>query len=183
MTRDEALALIKQHVKNKNLIKHMLAVEVVMGALAPHFDGDPELWRLAGLLHDIDYDQTFDKPEIHSKLGAQMLADLNLPAELVNAVRAHNEIHGIERTTPMEKALYCSDPVTGLIVAGALIHPSKKLSAIDKDFILNRFNEKSFARGANRETIAACKELGLSLEDFVTIALEAMQQSASELGL
>jgi len=183
MNRDEALVLLKQHVKNKNLIKHMLAVEAVMGALAPHFNGEPELWRLAGLLHDIDYDQTFDKPEEHSKLGAQMLADLNLPEELVNAVRAHNEMHGIERTTDMDKALFCSDPVTGLIVAGALIHPAKKLSAIDKDFILNRFNEKSFARGANRETIAACKDLGLTLEDFVAIALEAMQQSASELGL
>ena len=87
------------------------------------------------------------------------------------------------RSTAMDKALYCSDPVTGLIVAGALIHPSKKLAAIDKDFILNRFNEKSFARGANRQTIAACSELGLTLEDFVAIALEAMQQSAGELGL
>lgn len=183
MNRQEALDLVKQQVKNKNLIKHMLAVESVMGALAPHFGGDPELWRLAGLLHDIDYDQTFDKPEEHSKLGAQMLADLNLPEDLVNAVRAHNEMHGIERVTALDKALYCCDPVTGLIVAGALIHPSKKLSAIDKDFILNRFNEKSFARGANRQTISACSELGLTLEDFVAIALEAMQQSAGELGL
>ncbi|KAF0195168.1 MAG: metal dependent phosphohydrolase [Bacillota bacterium] len=183
MERNEALNLVKQHVKNKNLIKHMLAVEAVMGALAPHLGGDTELWRLAGLLHDIDYDQTFDKPEEHSKLGAQMLEALHLPEDLVNAVRAHNEIHGIERSTAIDKALYCSDPVTGLIVAGALIHPSRKLSVIDKDFILNRFNEKSFARGANRQTIAACSELGLTLEDFVAIALEAMQQSASELGL
>jgi putative nucleotidyltransferase with HDIG domain len=183
MDRKEALELVQKHVKNKNLIKHMLAVEAVMGALAARFGGDVELWKLAGLLHDIDYDQTFDHPDKHSLLGAEMLAENGLPAELVSAVRAHNEAHGIERTTEMEKALYCCDPVTGLIVAGALIHPSKKLSSIDADFVINRFYERSFARGAKRETILACSELGLSLEEFIGIALKAMQEVASDIGL
>ena len=183
MQRTDALALVKEHVKNKNLIKHMVAVEAVMGALALRFGEDVALWRLTGLLHDIDYDQTADKPEEHSKLGAQMLAELKLPPEMVQAVLVHNEAHGVPRTTKLDQALYCSDPVTGLIVAGALIHPSKKIAGIDPDFILNRYGEKSFARGADREAIASCAELGLTLREFVSLALAAMQESATELGL
>lgn len=183
MNRSEAMALVKSHVKNKNLIKHMIAVEAVMGALASRFGGDVEQWKLAGLLHDIDYDKTFDKPEQHSLLGAEILAEYDLPEELLNAVKAHNEAHGIPRETNMEKALFCCDPITGLIVAGALIHPSKKLSAIDADFVVKRFHEKSFARGAKRETILACSELGLSLEEFAAIALAAMQEVAEDIGL
>lgn len=183
MQRTDALELVRQHVKNKNLFKHMVAVEVVMGALARRLGEDDALWRLTGLLHDIDYDQTAEKPAEHSKLGAQMLAELQLPAELVQAVLVHNEAHGIPRSTRLDKALYCSDPVTGLIVAGALIHPSKKIANIDPDFILNRYGEKSFARGADREAIASCEELGFTLREFVTLALAAMQDSATELGL
>lgn len=183
MQRTDALTLLRQHVKSKNLIKHMVAVEAVMGALARHLGEDDTLWRLTGLLHDIDYDQTSDQPAEHSKLGAQMLAARNLPPSLVQAVLVHNEAHGIPRATKLDKALYCTDPVTGLIVAGALIHPSKKLANIDPDFILNRYGEKSFARGADREAIASCEELGLTLREFVSLALTAMQDSAAELGL
>ena len=183
MDRTTALVLIQQHVTNKNLIKHMLAVEAVMGELAPHFGGEVSTWELTGLLHDIDYDLTCDKPETHSLMGADILASHGLCAPLVNAVRVHNEQHGLPRDSILEKALYCSDPVTGLIVAAALIHPAKKLSAIDKDFVLNRYQEKSFARGANRETIAGCRELGIELDEFIALALGAMQRRASDLGL
>jgi len=183
MDRRRAAELIKSHVKNKNLIKHMLAVEAVMGELAPRFGGEVPVWELTGLLHDIDYDLTCDSPEVHSLMGADILAGEGLSPELVNAVRVHNEQHGLPRDSMLAKALYCSDPVTGLIVASALIHPAKKLSAIDKDFVMNRYHEKSFARGANRETIAGCRELGLGLEEFIGIALSAMQRRAPELGL
>ncbi|MBT9134460.1 MAG: Ribonuclease Y [Firmicutes bacterium] len=183
MTGAEALALVKSHVTNKNLIKHMVAVAAVMGALAERAGEDVSLWQLTGLLHDIDYDHTAELPAEHSKLGAEMLAELKLPRDLVQAVLVHNEAHGIPRETPLDKALYCSDPVTGLIVAGVLIHPSKKIASIDADFILNRYGEKSFARGANREAIASCEELGLTLREFVSLALAAMQDVASEIGL
>lgn len=183
MERTTAVELVKQHVKNKNLIKHMLAVEAVMGALAPRFGGEVPLWELTGLLHDIDYDLTCDKPEAHSLLGAEILASHGLPEALVSAVRVHNEQHGLPRDSMLEKALFCSDPVTGLIVAAALIHPAKKLAAIDKDFVLNRYYEKSFARGASRETMAGCREIGLELDEFIEIALYAMQRRAPELGL
>lgn len=183
MEREEALSLVKQEVKTKNLIKHMLAVEAVMRRLARELGQDEELWAVAGLLHDLDYDKTVDQPEQHGLLGAQILEGKGLPAELVRAVKAHNEMLGIERKTLLDKALYAADPVTGLLVAAALIHPQKKLAAIDLDFVLNRFKEKSFARGADRGQIETCSDLNLTLERFIVLSLEAMQSIAADLGL
>lgn len=183
MTREEAVKLLEKNLKNKNLRKHCLAVEAIMRALARHFDEDVEKWGLAGLLHDIDYEQTKDAPERHSLVGAEMLVQEGLPQDVVYAVKAHNHYHGLARQDLMSKALYATDPLTGLAVAAALIHPEKKLQSIDVPFLLNRYHEKSFARGASRETMAACSGLGLSLEDFFHIGLEAMQGIAAELGL
>lgn len=183
MTREEALELVKQNVKNKNLIKHMIAAEVVMAKLARRLGSDPGKWGLAGLLHDIDYDETAKDPQRHSILGAEMLEKAGVDPEIVYAVKVHNEAHGLPRISMMDKALYAVDPLTGLIVAAALIHPEKKLSAIDTQFVLNRFKESGFARGANREQIKACSELGLSLDEFVALGLEAMQEAADQLGL
>ena len=183
VTRDEALALVKKHIKNKNLVKHTLAVEAVMRRLAEHFGEDVDKWGLAGLLHDIDYSETQDDPSRHSLVGGEMLAEMGVEEDIVQAVKAHNEYHGLPRETKMAKALYASDPLTGLIVAAALIHPDKKLGSIDVDFVMNRYGEKSFARGANREIIASCTELGLDLREFVGLGLEAMQDIASDLGL
>ncbi|SHH37287.1 HDIG domain-containing protein [Caloranaerobacter azorensis DSM 13643] len=183
MNRIEALKHVKANIKNKNLIKHMLATEAVMIGLARKFKQDEEKWGLAGLLHDIDYEQTANNPEKHSLVGAKMLEELGYDKDIIYAVKVHNDIHGLERISLMDKALYSSDPLTGLIVAAALILPEKKLSKIDTKFILNRFKEKSFAKGANREQIAACKELGLELEEFIEIGLSSMQQISEELGL
>lgn len=183
MSREEAMELLKQEVKQKNLIKHCLAVEAVMTRLAENFGENQEKWALAGLLHDIDYDETADDPQRHSLLGAKILADKGLDEEIVYAVKVHNEAHGLPRKSLMDKALFASDPLTGLIVASALIHPAKKLHAIDADFVLNRFKEKNFAKGATREQIAACDEMGLSLEQFVALGLEAMQLAHKDLGL
>lgn len=183
MNREEALALVKKHVKNKNLVKHMLATEAVMGKLAERLGEDPEKWKLVGLVHDLDYDKTADKPEEHGLLTVKILEEHNFPEELLSAVRTHNEALGYPRVTVLDKALYAADPLTGLIVAAALIHPDKKLASIDTQFVLNRFGEKQFARGANREQIKSCSELGLELEEFISLSLEAMQGIAGELGL
>lgn len=183
MQREEALSLVKEQVKNKNLIKHMLAVEAVMACLAEYLEEDKELWGMTGLLHDLDYDKTADDPMQHGLLGAEMLNERGFPPEMVQAVKAHNEALAVERNSLMDKALYAADPVTGLLVAAALIHPEKKLSAIDVDFVLKRFKEKSFARGAGREQIQSCSELGLNLEQFLGLSLKAMQDSSKELGL
>ena len=183
MNREEALQILKKNLKNKNLVNHCVAAEVVMRRLALHFGEDEEKWGLAGLLHDIDYDNTKDQPEQHSLLGAEMLSEMGLPEDLVYAVKVHNECHGLPRNSLMDKALYAADPTTGLIVAGALIKPEKKLSAIDVPFLVNRMNEKSFARGANREQIRSSSELGLTLEEFLGLSLEAMQNASDQLGL
>jgi hypothetical protein len=183
LTREEAYELLTGYLTTKNLINHSLAVEAVMRRLARHFGEDEELWGLAGLLHDIDYDRTKDDPEKHSLIGAEILQEKGLPEELVYAVKVHNEIHGLPRKSLLDKALYATDPLTGLIVAGALIRPEKKLEAVKVKSLMKRFNEKAFARGANREQIASCSELGLTLEEFLTMGLEAMQGVAGEMGL
>ena len=183
MNREEALKLVKEKIKNENLIKHCLAVEACMRALAEKFGESSEKWALAGLLHDIDYEETKDNSEKHSLIGAKMLEELGLDKEIVEAVKTHNERHGIAPETKMAKTLFSVDPLTGLIVAAALVLPEKKLANLTIENILNRFKEKGFARGANRETIAACSEIGLSLEEFVKIGLQAMQSIADDLGL
>jgi len=185
MEREKALNILKENLKNQNLIKHSLAVEAAMRELARYFkEGEEERWALCGLLHDIDYEKTKDDPNLHSKMGAEMIRKLGFEEELCDAVLTHNEAHGIKPKTKMAKALFCLDPLTGLIVAATLVLPTKKISDLKVENILNRFKEKSFARGANREIIKKSEEyLGISLKEFIKIVLEAMQKISNELGL
>jgi len=177
------LDILKQNVQNQNLIKHCLAVEAVMKALARKFNQDEEKWAIAGLLHDIDYEETKNNPSQHSLIGSKMLEDLGLDNEIVESVKTHNEMHGIEPKTLMAKALLPTDPLTGLIVASTLVLPSKKIADVSAENILNRYKEKSFAKGANREIIAKCSAIDLSLEEFISIGLEAMKNISTDLGL
>lgn len=182
MKREGGLKILKQNIQNQNLIKHSLAVEAIMRALAQRFGEDEEKWGLAGLLHDLDYEKTKNDPKQHSLIGAKMLEDLEINKEVCQAVRSHNEIHGILPQTRLEKALFVTDSLTGLIVASALILPSKKLTDLTSENILNRFKEKAFARGVNREIIKKSEEyLNWSLEEFVRIGLGAIQKIAEEL--
>jgi len=181
MDRGEALKLVKKNVKNKNLVKHMLATEAVMRAFGAHFGEDVETWGLAGLLHDVDYDKTANDFARHGFLSAEILAPLGVDDTVLHAIKAHPG--HIAAETRMAKALYAVDPLTGLIVAAALIHPDRKLASIDTRFVLNRFKEKLFAKGANREQIKACDALGMTLEEFVELSLSAMQGINKELGL
>jgi putative nucleotidyltransferase with HDIG domain len=183
MDRGKLFKELKKRVKNRNLIKHMLATEAVMRALAERLGEDVEKWGIAGLLHDIDYEETKDRPEKHSLIGAEILENMGLPEDVVYAVKVHNPIHNLPRNSELDKALYAIDPLTGLIVACALITPEKKLLKIDTAFVLRRFKEKAFAKGANREQIETCTELQLSLEEFTYIALKAMQGISGDLGL
>lgn len=183
MDREFALSELKKRVTNKNLLKHMYAAEAIMRALAQKFNEDPERWGIAGLVHDIDYEETAESPSNHSIVGYEMLKELGFDEDIAYAVKVHNDYHGLERKSLIDKALYATDPITGLIVAGALINPAKKLDAIDKNFILKRFNEKSFAKGASREKIKACSELGMNLEEFIDLSLNAMKGISGPLEL
>lgn len=181
MTREEALELLKQHLHNKNLIKHCLAVEQCMKAMAKKLGGNEETWGLAGLLHDLDYELTEKSPERHTKETIKILQNYELPAEVLQAIQAH--AGQVPCQTAMDWAIYSVDPTTGLIIAAALMHPEKKLKAVDLEFLKRRYKEKSFARGAKREEIEKCVNLGLSLDEFLSICLQAMQEIDQELGL
>ena len=184
MTREQALNLLKENLKNKNLIKHSLAVEASMRGLAEKFNEDIEKWRICGLIHDIDYEKTGGDENLHSKQGADMLKQLGFDKEIYEAVLTHNEVHGIDPESLIAKALFCVDPLTGLIVAATLVLPSKKINDLSAESVLKRFKEKAFAKGVNREIIKKCEEyLNLSLEEFVSISLSSMQKISDELGL
>jgi len=182
-SRDDGLRLVERKVGNSNLIKHMLATEAIMRALAVKFDADVDAWGLAGLVHDVDYKKTEKNPEKHGLVGASWLEELGYPADVIKAVSCHNEMTGVPMESIMDKALHVSDPLTGLIVACALIHPDKRLSSIDVPFVLNRFKERRFAAGASREQMEKSSEIGLTLEEFVEIGLNAMRGISEELGL
>jgi uncharacterized protein len=180
MIRAQALDLIQQHIPNRNLIKHMIAVEGVMRRLARYFNQDELLWGMAGLLHDLDYQETVNDFPRHGFRTAEILQGQEIPGEAIHAIIAHTG--HIPAESLMDKALYAVDPLTGLIVAGVLMHPQKKLAFIDAEYVLRRFKEKRFAAGADRDQIQTCSSLGLSLEDFLKLGIEGMQDVAGELG-
>lgn len=183
MDRTEAFELVSARIGNRNLVNHCVAVEVIMEALARHFDlpeEDVARWALAGLLHDLDYAETAEDFARHGIVSAEELTGV-VDAEIVHAILAHAD--KAPRETLMDKALFAADPTTGFIVAAALVRPEKKLSAVELSSLLKRWKEKAFARGASREQMDACAELDLSREQFLGIALAAMQARSGELGL
>ena len=183
MNRQEALESIRENVENENLVKHMLATEAIMRALARHMGEDEKEWALAGLLHDIDVELTDGDMSNHSKLGADLARDLGASEAVANAILCHNDRHGVLPETKMEKALFCADPLTGLITAAVLVRPDKKLAGLEANSVRKRFKEKSFAAGASREQIARCSDIGLELDEFISIGVEAMKRIAPQLGL
>ncbi len=181
LSRETALELVSRHMTKQNLIKHVYAVEAIMRALAGRLGQDGELWGLTGLLHDLDYEKTQGAPESHGRVTLEILAGEDVPREALDAILAHAGHK--ERNSLLEKAIYCVDPVTGLIGASTLMHPSRSLAGIDADFVGKRFTEKRFAAGANRDAIATCAELGFELHEFLGVSIEAMRGISGELGI
>ncbi len=183
MDRSQAFALVSERIPNRNLVNHSVAAEVLMEALAGHFgldEADTARWGLAGLLHDLDYAETAEDFDRHGLVTAAELAG-RVDDETIHAILAHAD--KAPRETPMDRSLYAADPTTGFIVAAALVRPDKSLANVELRSLLKRWKEKAFARGASREQMAACEELGLSREEFLGICLAAMQRRASEIGL
>jgi putative nucleotidyltransferase with HDIG domain len=181
MEREKALEIVQKYLKNKNLVKHSLAVEACMRALAARLDQDVEKWGLAGILHDLDYEITEKSPELHTTETVKILQELGVDADIIQAIKAHAA--QVPCQSEMDWAIFSADPLTGLIIAATLMHPSKKLGEVDAGFVQRRYKEKSFARGANREDIEQCKNIGLELEEFISICLGAMQGIDKDLGL
>ena len=192
ITREQALQLIEKHVANKNIVKHMLALEAVMGALADKLEGKQEEWQMAGLLHDGDYCENvpMERQGIQITEWARQKYDppggeASIPENVAHAMAAHNWSNTkVEPKSPMDWSIFCADSLTGLIVACALVLPSKKLSDVSVEMVLKKFKSPSFAKGTRRDDIALCEEkLGIKLSDFIAITLSAMQGISSELGL
>ncbi|MFC1945569.1 HDIG domain-containing metalloprotein [Chloroflexota bacterium] len=183
MNRDDAMTAVQKNVRNDNLVKHMLATEAIMQALAQRLGEDEDTWAVAGLLHDIDIELTEGDMARHALVGADMVREMGFNDEIAHAVASHNEQNGTTRNSGLDRALYCADPLTGLITAAALVRPDRKLAGVQEKSIRKRFKEKSFAAGARREQIAACSEIGLELDEFLALGLTAMQGIAGPLGL
>lgn len=183
LTRDQALDSIEANVESRNLINHMLATEAIMRALARRLGQDEDTWGLTGLLHDIDIELTEGDIHTHGRLGADIARDLGASEEMAQAILCHNVLHGIPCETLLDKALFCADPLTGLIYAAALARSDRKLAGLTTDTVMKRFHEEGFAAGAAREHIAACGELGLDLEEFLRLGLEAMKDIAGQIGV
>lgn len=183
MKRQEALELIKQNIKKENLIKHMLAVEAIMRGVAKHFGEDEEFWGLVGLLHDIDFDVTYDRLEKHTLVAEEILKG-KVDDKIIHTIKTHNfENTGVMPESRIENALIAADSISGLIVACALVMPSKKLADVRVKTIKNKFKQKDFAKNCSRERILFCKKVGLTKEEFFEISLKALQDINEELGL
>lgn len=182
-SREEVLALVQARVAGENLRRHMLATEAIMRALAARLDEDPDVWGLAGLAHDLDSEETEGDFARHGAVAAQSLRDLGLPEEAAHAVAAHNPDTGVEAVSSVDVALIAADQLSGLVTAAALVRPDKDLAGVKAKSVRKRFREGAFARGVDRDSIARCSELGLELDDFIALGLEAMQGVAPDLGL
>lgn len=181
LDRQTAHDLVVENIGVNNLLKHVLAVEAGMRRLAEHFQEDVEYWGLTGLVHDLDYNKTKDDHAKHSYVTETMLAEYDLPEEMLYAIHAHPG--HVPCRSRLDWSLYAVDPTSGFIVACALMHPDKKLSVLTPEFMLKRFKEKRFAAGATRENMAACSNLGLDLEQFLVLVWEGMMTISDELGL
>jgi len=180
ITREEAWTLIQEYGATENHVRHMLAVEAAMRAYARRFDEDEALWGAVGLVHDFEYDRF---PDEHPFAGGRILREKGYSDEIVNAVLSHGET-GVPRETPMAKALYASDELTGFLVAVTLVRPSKDIREVEIKSVKKKWKDKAFAAAVNREEIAkGAEELGVELWEHVGVVLEAMQGIAEELGL
>ena len=183
MTRDEAYNIVQEYVKNENLIRHMLSVEAAMRFYAEKYGEDVEMWGMSGLLHDFDW-EIHPTLEQHPQDGVPILRERGVPQEIVRSIQSHAEHTGVPRQTLMEKALYACDEITGLIVAVALVRPSKSLHDLKIKSVKKKWKDRSFAAGANREEISgAAEEFGVPLWEHVDNVIQAMRGIAPQLGL
>jgi len=186
MDRDAARKLLGEHVSQTNLEKRCLATEAIMRKLAVRLGHDEEHWGMVGLLHDIDFEKTKDAPSQHTLVATRILEERGFSSEFTRAVRSHNEqVEGWQRSEPLDYALTCAESVTGLIVAAALVRPERegKLAHVEVSSLKKRMKERAFARNVDRTAVMQCEKLGLGLDEFLELALDAMREKSGELGL
>lgn len=184
MNRDDALKIVREHVKNENLVRHMLAVEAAMAAYANKFGEDEEIYRITGLLHDFDWEIHPDL-EGHPMKGSLILRNRGVSEEIIRAILSHAPRTGVTRDSNMEKALSAIDELTGLITTTALVRPSKKIADVEVKSIKKKWKDKGFAAGVDRSDVEnGARDLGVDLwEEHVPVVLKAMQEISGDLGL
>lgn len=181
LDRQRAWKLVKQHLHTEYLLKHLIASEACMRAIAKRLGEDENLWGITGLVHDIDLDLVKDDMKKHGLEGARILKENGFPEELQNAVLAHAEQK--EAKTRLEKALCAVDPTTGFIVASVLVRPDRKIAGLEVRSVKKRMKEKRFAANVNRDKISSCEELGITLDEFLIICINALKEVSTQLGL
>ena len=183
MSRNEALALVREYTKSDALVKHMLAVESAMRAYAKKFNEDEEAWGITGLLHDFDYEK-YPTPAEHPFVGEKILAERGYPEHIRRAILSHADYSGVARSTRIEKALFACDELAGFITAISYVKPSRSVSEVDVASVKKKMKDKAFARSVNRQDIVeGAQELGVPLEEHIDFCVKAMQARAAELGL
>lgn len=184
ITRDKAMELLHHYISNPNMIKHCLASEAVLGALADRLAQDRETWSMAGLLHDLDVEITNADLSVHGRETVRILEEEGVDPEIVRAIGRHNEeSSGEQRTTAFDHALAAGETITGLITATALVYPDKKLASVRPKSITKRMKEKAFAASVNRDVVRECEQIGIPLPEFAELSLGAMQSISDELEL
>ena len=183
LSYDDALVLLREHTRNENLVKHGMAVAAALGAYARKFGQDAVKWRVTGLLHDLDYEE-YPTLEEHTLSTARWLRERDYPEDVVRAILAHNDIHGVERVDTLSHALFACDELTGLITATALVRPNKSIIGLETAAVRKKMKDKAFARGVNRDDIIkGAGELGIELDEHIAFVIDAMAQEAEVLGL
>jgi putative nucleotidyltransferase with HDIG domain len=187
-TRDDAWALLCEYTANENLRKHALAVEACVRAYARRGGSEEELWGLAALLHDFDYErwpnQEHHPTEGHPSSGAPILRERGYPEEMIHAILGHAGYSGVARETALDHALFACDEMAGFLTACALVRPGKTILEVEPASVKKRMKDKAFARGVSREDLVkGAEELGLPLEEHIVICIEAMSGIAEQLGL
>jgi predicted hydrolase (HD superfamily) len=187
-TRTEALSLMEQFTTSDSLRKHMLAVEAGMRAYAEHFGEDPERWGLAGLIHDFDYERypnaVHSPTEDHPAWGVRFLRERGWPEDVLQAILGHAVYSGVARETRMARALFAVDELTGLIMATALVKPTKSVHDVEAKSVRKKMKDKAFAKGVSREDVLlGTQELGVDLDTHIQFVIGAMRGAAEAIGL
>jgi putative nucleotidyltransferase with HDIG domain len=183
MTRDEALSLVREYVKNEGLVRHMLSVEAAMRFYAEKFGEDVERWGLVGLLHDFDW-EIHPTLEQHPQDGAPMLRERGVSEDIIQDILSHADHLNMPRDTIVRKAITACDEITGLITAVALVRPSRSLYDLEPSSVKKKWKDKAFAAGTSRDEMEhAAKEFGIDLWEHVGNVIHAMRRIAPELGL
>ncbi len=184
LTRDDAETLLKRYIKNERMLNHCYASEAVMGALAVRLGQNEEKWRIAGLLHDLDIELVENDLNRHGLETERILKENGVDETVIDAVVMHNEkASGKKRNTVFQHALAASETITGLIVATTLVYPDKKLAGVKPKSVVKRMKEKAFAASVNRDNIMECEEIGIPINEFVELSINAMLTISDRIGL